>query len=238
MEIKALADETLHPAVLSMIEGMRPGRVLDVPAGEGALSEKLQARGFSDIHCLDINLQNFKLSGVVFHQYNANDTLPYPDEHFDYVFSIEGIEHFESPWIFIKELARVLKPGGTMFLSTPNTYSIDARVKYLFSGYFPRFKTLMQFPEKVMEQGLDEAHIAPIYFWQLFYFLTTVGGLKLQSIKANRLVSAKHALGHWLEKMLARAIRRNVQKRSFPDHGTTSDDVLFGDCIILKLKKD
>jgi len=237
MEIRALADETPHPAVLTMIEGAPLGRVLDVPAGEGALAYSLQKSGFTDIHCLDINAQNFKLEGVSFLQYNANDELPYPNDHFDYVLSIEGIEHFESPWVFIKELTRVLKPGGTMLISTPNTYSIDARVKYLFSGYFPRFKTLMQFPEKVMEQGLDEAHIAPIYFWQLYYFLTTIGGLKLQAIKANRLVRSKHALGRWLEDLLAKTIRRNVNKRKFPDYGTTSDDVLFGDCIVLKLVK-
>jgi SAM-dependent methyltransferase len=237
MEIKALADETLHPAVMGMAEGLSIGRILDVPAGQGALSLALKNKGFGDIHCLDINSENFKLKDVEFHQYNANDPLPYPDHFFDHVFSIEGIEHFESPWIFIKELCRVLKPGGTLLISTPNTLSVDARVKYLLSGYYPRFKGLMQDPSRLYEQGVDEAHICPIYFWQLYYFLT-MNGLRLVDIQANRLVRAKHLLGRLFERLLATVIKKNIRDRQFPDHGVTSDAVLFGDCIILKLVKD
>ena len=236
MEIKALADEQLHPAVLKMMDGLPAGRVLDVPAGQGALSQALIQKGFSDVHCLDINQENFKLQGVSFQQYDANNKLPYPDDYFDYVLSIEGIEHFESPWLFIKELCRVVKPGGYMLVSTPNTISIDARLKYLISGYYPRFKGLMQEPDRLYEQGVDEAHITPIYFWQLYYFLTT-NGMALLDIQANKLVRAKNWAGRCVERLLANLIKKNIRKRAFPDCGVTSDPVLFGDCIVLKLRK-
>lgn len=46
--------------------------------------------------------------------------LDFPDGTFDTVFSLETIEHTPSPPRAIAELARVLAPGGRLFLTTPN----------------------------------------------------------------------------------------------------------------------
>lgn len=233
MEIKALADDTLYPAVLEMFGTPPAGRILDVPSGHGAFAQELLKRGYSDIHCLDINADNFKLPGVQFRQYDAAHPLPYPDGYFDYVFSIEGIEHFDSPFLFVKELCRVLKPGGKLYLSTPNTFSVDARLKYLVSGYFPRFRPLMQEPHRVMDQPVDDAHISPIYFWQLHFFLMR-SGIRISHIGANTLLYKRQWAKRWFDKRIARAIRNNIKKRGFPDHGVTSEAMLFGDCIIIE----
>jgi len=42
------------------------------------------------------------------------------DSSFDLIFSCETIEHVPDPARALRELARVLKPGGTLFLTTPN----------------------------------------------------------------------------------------------------------------------
>lgn len=49
--------------------------------------------------------------------------LPIEDNYFDIIFSFGLIEHFLRPEIILKELLRVLKPGGKIFLSVPNKYS-------------------------------------------------------------------------------------------------------------------
>jgi SAM-dependent methyltransferase len=62
------------------------------------------------------------------------EKLPFPDGAFDYVVSIEGIEHTENPFRFLRECARVLKTGGTMFLTTPNVSSLQNRLLFLITG--------------------------------------------------------------------------------------------------------
>lgn len=240
--IRAIAFADLHPAVIKMFKG-RPGaqaggRILDVPAGEGALALALLNEGCDDIECLDINAEAFQLRDkrVRFRRHDVINPLPYPDAHFDYVFSVEGIEHFENPWTFTKELCRVLKPGGRLYISTPNTFSVDARMKYLISGYFPMFELLMKNQDKVMNQGLEEAHVSPVYFWQLVFFLKQ-GGVRLERIATNQVVRKPQLLKRLFENWVAAAIRRNIRRRHFPDPGVTSDAVLFGNCIILECSK-
>jgi len=235
--VKALVEDGFYPAVLELFGNPAPGRILDVPAGYGAFAQLLQQRGHADIDCLDIIAPaDFQLSGINYRQYDAANPLPYPDASFDYVFSLEGIEHFEAPFPFVRELCRVLKPGGRLYLSTPNTFSVDARIKYLLSGYFPRFRPLMLEPDKVMDQPVDDAHISPIYFWQLNYFLRD-GGVSICRVSTHALRQSDKPLRRWLERAVAALIRNNIRRRGFPDHGVTSQAMLFGDSLILEAVK-
>lgn len=233
--IRALAAGDLYPAVLEFFKDAPHGRILDVPAGHGAFAQELLKRGYGDIDCLDIAEETFALRDprVRFTRHDVIDPLPFPDAYFDYVFSIEGIEHFENPWSFAKELCRVLKPGGRLIISTPNTISVDARVKYLLAGYYPRFRPLMLDPDKVMVQPVDDAHISPIYYWQLNYFLRQ-SGVTIRRVGTNALVRKRQWIKRALENMLARIIRNNIRKRGFPDLGVSSDAVLFGDCLVIE----
>jgi ubiquinone/menaquinone biosynthesis C-methylase UbiE len=235
---RALATEHLYGAVLPLVDTPLGGRILDMPAGQGAFAQALLERGAEEIHCLDINAEAFVLSDrrVAFLKHDAMQSLPFPDAYFDHVYSIEGIEHFESPWTVVRELCRVLKPGGQLIITTPNTFSVDARLKYLLSGYFPRFRPLMQTPEKVMEQPVDDAHISPIYFWQLNYFLLT-SGVPIQSLTSDCRLYKSKPVQRWIERIVAGIIRNNIRKRRFPDPGVTSEDVLFGDCLIVVARK-
>lgn len=50
--------------------------------------------------------------------------LPYPDESFKCVTMFDVIEHVENPTQCIREIHRVLKPGGKLLLGTPNSMYI------------------------------------------------------------------------------------------------------------------
>ncbi len=57
-----------------------------------------------------------------------NAPLPYEDSTFDMVASMDVIEHVRAPEPWLREALRVLRPGGLMFLTTPNYGSASLRV--------------------------------------------------------------------------------------------------------------
>ncbi len=44
---------------------------------------------------------------------------PFKDEEFDTVVSTQVLEHVRRPWLVVKEMHRILKPGGTVVLTAP-----------------------------------------------------------------------------------------------------------------------
>ncbi len=57
----------------------------------------------------------------------ANAPLPYPDGYFDAVVSMDVVEHVPDPLPWVENALRVLKPGGLLFLTTPNYASYSLR---------------------------------------------------------------------------------------------------------------
>lgn len=73
-------------------------------------------------------------------------SMPFPDNTFDYVYSLAVFEHLHSPWIAANEILRVLKPGGKVFILTafmqhmhgyPNHYfnMTTSGLKRIFSDF-------------------------------------------------------------------------------------------------------
>ncbi len=50
---------------------------------------------------------------------DIEDEIPYPDNYFDVVYSKSVIEHFHYPERFVREIYRVLKPGGLVITMCP-----------------------------------------------------------------------------------------------------------------------
>jgi SAM-dependent methyltransferase len=57
----------------------------------------------------------------------------------DYVLLLEVVEHLTNPWNCISNLAKVLKPGGKLILTTPNPFWSESRVSMFFKGEMPCF---------------------------------------------------------------------------------------------------
>jgi SAM-dependent methyltransferase len=74
---------------------------------------------------------------------NLETSLPDKDESFDAVFCLEVLEHLRrDPLAFMNEIHRVLRPGGSLFLSTPNMNSARAITRALTwesPMFFPSF---------------------------------------------------------------------------------------------------
>lgn len=100
--------------------------ILDLGSGEGGTSKVLSDNNF--VISTDINLfrlrrqkENFRLRKSL--QANAIE-LPFADSTFDLVIIQDVIEHIENLHKLYKEVIRVLKANGMIYLSTPNRFSI------------------------------------------------------------------------------------------------------------------
>lgn len=115
-----------HKKFLSLHPYFSKGtRILDLGCGTGEFIAELQKRGCevwgvdSDIIDIDIAKQYYGLRNVYampFDTFFLKNDLPL----FDIITFFEVIEHLDNPLIFIQNVKRLLKPDGSIFLSTPS----------------------------------------------------------------------------------------------------------------------
>jgi 2-polyprenyl-3-methyl-5-hydroxy-6-metoxy-1,4-benzoquinol methylase len=129
-----IAAEGIHEEVISLLIAEKRGKVLDVPAGQGALTLKLKEMGF-EVYAADISPESFVVEDIECKRVDLNKSLPYADGAFDYIVCVEGIEHLENPFLTLREFSRILEPEGKIILTTPNILNLRARLSYLFFGY-------------------------------------------------------------------------------------------------------
>lgn len=118
----------------------RDAHVLDIACGTGFGGEILLDHGAASVTGVDIErdalLRAKAKAPARQHVVQADGTrLPFVTDSFDTVVSFETLEHIEDASGLIAELGRVLRPHGTLMLSTPNalhTRPVDGRPRNPF----------------------------------------------------------------------------------------------------------
>jgi SAM-dependent methyltransferase len=109
--------------LLADLEPVR-GKVLDVGCGAGSVAKAVKrARPDLDVAACDVSRSALAIAeaspeGVVFRAAEA-EKLPYPDGEFDAVWIFDVLEHVEKPELVLREVARVLRPGGRFHIVLP-----------------------------------------------------------------------------------------------------------------------
>lgn len=125
-------------------EAGRPLKVLDfgMQFGVQSLAFKLQGNELFAVDDFDFYgpsfdpLREFLRQHMTIKPVDALYEIPYEDEAFDVVTLLAVIEHLpDSPSKLMSEIRRVLKPGGTLIVDTPNSASIYKRIILLMRGY-------------------------------------------------------------------------------------------------------
>lgn len=123
---------TLHSFIRSNERRFSGKRVLDIPAGRGETVALLQQIGAS-VHAMDLFPNRFDCADAHCEYADLNESIPAESEAYDFVFCQEGIEHISDQPAALRELARVLRPGGSLILTTPNPSNLRSRLSHLLN---------------------------------------------------------------------------------------------------------
>jgi len=170
-KLQIIAHKKTHRKVLQIFSEIKErGSLLEIPAGEGALAWQLKKLGY-DVTAGDIDPKFFKVAPIPCIHLDLNQRFPLDDGQFNFVSCVEGIEHLQDQFQFVRECHRVLKAGGLLVLSTPNILNLASRLKFLLSGFYSLV------PRPINEFSLVPVfdHINPVTYYQLRYMLHTQG---------------------------------------------------------------
>jgi ubiquinone/menaquinone biosynthesis C-methylase UbiE len=233
-----LAHQAIHDTVVGILEKEPRGPLLDVPAGEGALAERLIAAGF-EVGCCDLYPEIFRLDGVNVIRGDLNADLPFDSQSFNYVTCLEGLEHIENPQQAIREFARVLRPGGTVIVSVPNILNVEERLKWLLYGYTSHFKPITRAHVEGLRAEYDNreeiaAHVNPIGYSELRYILEK-NGFEIAGLHRDK--PKENAWLYWPIVLLIRLIAKltPAQKRAerWAEELASKEVLLGGNTLIV-----
>jgi len=106
-----------------VIKYMRPNnKILDLGAGAGIV-EQLNFKGLASCICgVDIDTRVLDNPYLDEAKVGRAESIPYEDNSFDIVISINVLEHLSDPEKIFKEVHRILKKDGVFIVKTPNKY--------------------------------------------------------------------------------------------------------------------
>lgn len=179
------------------------GTLLDVGCGTGKLWSYLGDRFDCYLGVDVVPYEDFPPEGQFYQANLENTRLPLADGTAQVVAAIETIEHLENPRAFLRELVRVLRPGGWIVVSTPNQLSLLSKMCLVLKNQFAAFQEA---------PGLYPAHLTALLEMDLLRMATECG-LTNSSIAYSQQGRVPGAPWHYprlLSRLLPRALSDNV----------------------------
>ena len=162
-----------HTLALCSVPDSGEGRwVLDVGCAGGYVSERLAARGYRVVGIERPGGVPNPISGnVTFVEADLDSGLPRLGREFDFVFCLDVLEHLRDPLKMLREIKPLLRPGGRVIASLPNSGNIYFRLNVL-AGRFP-----------AEDRGLfDRTHLH-FYTWAGWVQLFSQSGFEIVSVE-------------------------------------------------------
>jgi len=181
-----------HRVLLEASGDLSGKRILDLGCSRGMLLERF--RRYDGVELVGLELDpadrvEAEARGIHVDQFQINvfedgqiaARLPYADGSFDVVLAAEIIEHIVDTEGFLAEIARILRPRGVVFVSTPNVLWWKYRLDLLRGKYLDVLDYRLRY-------GEDFGHVRA-FTPGLLRGLVEAGGLEVVRVAGKRLGS-------------------------------------------------
>ncbi|MFT4044515.1 MAG: class I SAM-dependent methyltransferase [Gordonia sp. (in: high G+C Gram-positive bacteria)] len=153
-------------AYTAITEACRSRRVLEAGSGEGYGAAMLADAG-AEVVCVDYDTSAVehtrkRYPNLEIHQGNLI-SLPLADASVDIVVNFQVIEHLWDQVRFIEECVRVLRPGGTLFISTPNRITFSPGRDTPLNPFHTRELNAAELTELIIAGGLVPQRMAGVF---------------------------------------------------------------------------
>lgn len=130
-----------YPVVLSILQEGNAQTVLDAPCGDGWLGYALKDKKSGvavDGACLwEFPPADGGYRNIIEHDLNK----PMPEtQQYDAVVCCEAIHSLSNPGCAVASFAGNLRPGGTVIITTPNTWYMRSRLQFFLRGFHSGFR--------------------------------------------------------------------------------------------------
>lgn len=118
----------IHPRMAWLLDRVRGSRILDVGH---ARKQDVLLRGFRErnpqatVVGIDLDVETVLATQDQYTLVGDALRLPFRDNEFDAVVAGELLEHVWDGLVLLRELGRVSRPGGAVYVTTPNPFSLN-----------------------------------------------------------------------------------------------------------------
>ncbi len=186
------------PIAVSLIERCKDGLVLDVGSG-------LKDASYENV--VNFEIADYPSTDVL----GIGESLPFADGSFDGALSLSVLEHVRDPFRCAEELARVVRPGGELYVSVPFLAPYHGYPHHYYNMTLQGLENLLEEWFEVAESG------TPPYgwpIWTLTWFLNSyVKGLPpdvAEQFKNFRVADLLETGDHYLADDFVQQLRPEV----------------------------
>jgi len=140
-------------------------------------------------------------------KWDIEDPFPYPYPSPHVVTFLEVLEHLNNPWICLKNIANVIRPGGYLILTTPNPKWSTSRVDLLVNGRLTCFT----------QSDLDLNHHVFIPWVHIVEKLLTDSGLEIVEYVTldgkTKIFDKNLTGGNMIKRFFSRVVKKYIESR-------------------------
>ncbi len=187
--------------LVSRLSDFNGKKIFDLGCSNGTVSYFLKKNGGQWIHA-DLDMENILTARTLLNDnlfQFSEGSLSVGDRQFDLVIALDVLEHLDNDVAMLREIRRILKPNGTVIVSTPisggffilNWFKEKMGLTPEIYGHKREGYSLRQLADLLEDNGFNITHASTYskFFVEMFEIILNIGYTRINRVKTSQLRS-------------------------------------------------